>query len=230
MTYRPFLNDESGFEQWAKSHSFGIVINSSPGRLDKNYVKAHRPDCTSIQRHIGATTVYSKHCFDSAAEALDFLKSNGVSEPTFGCTWCKVSALKPTESEQKLQDRAEVLLKEGFSDPPPGNRTPSKTPTNISELVQRDPAVVAWVHHAADGQCEFCTSNAPFLTSNGRPYLEVHHVKTLAEGGPDTTDNAVALCPNCHRAMHYAKDRKILISEIYRRVPRLKDPDNQGRV
>ena len=47
-----------------------------------------------------------------------------------------------------------------------------------------------------------------FLNGRGTPYLEVHHVKTLAEGGADTIDNAVALCPTCHRALHHAHDRE----------------------
>lgn len=35
------------------------------------------------------------------------------------------------------------------------------------------------------------------------PYLEVHHIIFLAQGGDDTVDNAEALCPNCHRRKHY---------------------------
>ncbi|MEO1942713.1 MAG: HNH endonuclease [Candidatus Thioglobus sp.] len=30
----------------------------------------------------------------------------------------------------------------------------------------------------------------------------MHHIHQLADGGEDTTENAVALCPNCHRMMH----------------------------
>jgi 5-methylcytosine-specific restriction protein A len=28
----------------------------------------------------------------------------------------------------------------------------------------------------------------------------------LSDGGRDTVDNAVALCPNCHRECHHGKD------------------------
>ena len=35
------------------------------------------------------------------------------------------------------------------------------------------------------------------------PYLEVHHKIRLSDGGEDTIDNVVALCPNCHRKAHY---------------------------
>ena len=37
---------------------------------------------------------------------------------------------------------------------------------------------------------------------DGTHYLEVHHIDQLAKGGADTVENAVALCPNCHRKMH----------------------------
>lgn len=33
----------------------------------------------------------------------------------------------------------------------------------------------------------------------GQPFLEVHHIHYLSNGGNDTIDNVIALCPNCHR-------------------------------
>lgn len=33
-------------------------------------------------------------------------------------------------------------------------------------------------------------------------YLETHHIVWVSQGGSDTMDNTVALCPNCHRKMH----------------------------
>src|ERR1043166_2886357 len=32
--------------------------------------------------------------------------------------------------------------------------------------------------------------------------LDVHHLDPVADGGPDTADNLLALCPNCH-ALHH---------------------------
>jgi 5-methylcytosine-specific restriction enzyme A len=32
---------------------------------------------------------------------------------------------------------------------------------------------------------------------------EIHHVKLLADSGEDTVENAMALCPNCHRESHF---------------------------
>lgn len=87
------------------------------------------------------------------------------------------------------------------SSPPKGQIEPSRT-TACTTVYQRDPEVVAWVLNQADGMCERCDSPAPFIKEDGTPFLEVHHVRRLADGGPDTTDNAVALCPNCHRELH----------------------------
>jgi 5-methylcytosine-specific restriction endonuclease McrA len=83
----------------------------------------------------------------------------------------------------------------------------SKTPEVVfvqSKAFLRNPDVVAEVLLRANGVCEQCGSNAPFLRAkDGTPYLEVHHRKPLADHGEDSVDNAIALCPNCHRKSHY---------------------------
>ena len=62
--------------------------------------------------------------------------------------------------------------------------------------------VSVYVKKRAKGKCDLCGQDAPFLDNYGIPYLEEHHVDRLTDGGDDTIDNAVALCPNCHRKMH----------------------------
>jgi 5-methylcytosine-specific restriction enzyme A len=89
-------------------------------------------------------------------------------------------------------------------EPPSGQATPSKTTTAVTSFV-RDPAVKAWVLRRAKGNCECCNSPAPFVMPDGTPFLEVHHLRTLADGGSDRVSNAVAACPNCHRQMHHGK-------------------------
>ena len=71
----------------------------------------------------------------------------------------------------------------------------------------RSAAVRAYVLARADGVCEGCQSAAPFRTGSGRPYLEIHHIRRLSDGGPDHPRWVVALCPNCHRRAHYGEDR-----------------------
>ena len=69
----------------------------------------------------------------------------------------------------------------------------------------RSEALKLYVVARSKGKCEGCGCDAPFLTKTG-PFLECHHVHRLADGGPDHPKNVVALCPNCHRRAHYAKD------------------------
>lgn len=74
----------------------------------------------------------------------------------------------------------------------------------IIETYKRNPDVVAEVLHRASGKCERCQEPAPFKRKKDEsPYLEVHHRKQLSAGGEDTVANATALCPNCHRNLHY---------------------------
>ena len=72
----------------------------------------------------------------------------------------------------------------------------------------RKPVVVAGALVRAGGKCEMPGCTTPlFHKDDGSPYLEVHHVDPLGEGGADELANAAALCPRCHREMHFGKDR-----------------------
>jgi 5-methylcytosine-specific restriction enzyme A len=66
----------------------------------------------------------------------------------------------------------------------------------------RDAAVAEYARRLADGKCDLCDKPAPFHNKADQAYLECHHIIWLAKGGEDAIENAVALCPNCHRKMH----------------------------
>ena len=51
----------------------------------------------------------------------------------------------------------------------------------------------------AKGHCQLCGLKAPFQEADGTPYLEPHHLVPVSNGGSDTPNNMVVLCPNCHR-------------------------------
>lgn len=67
---------------------------------------------------------------------------------------------------------------------------------------ERNQYIAEYTKERAKGICDLCGKEAPFKDKNGRPYLESHHVITLAENGPDAIYNTVAICPNCHRKIH----------------------------
>lgn len=85
------------------------------------------------------------------------------------------------------------------------NREPKET---VATIYYRDPYLKEMVKRIAEGKCQYCGADAPFKDKNKEPYLEEHHVKRLADGGKDTIDNVVAVCPNCHRKMHILKEEK----------------------
>lgn len=93
-------------------------------------------------------------------------------------------------SLDELRERAKKYPKK------PGKRSTSSTD------YQRNEWVIMYALTRANGVCELCEKDAPFNKKDGSAYLEVHHIKHLANDGDDIVENVAALCPNCHRKMH----------------------------
>lgn len=81
-----------------------------------------------------------------------------------------------------------------------------ETTTQEVTAYDRSTAIREYVIARADGQCEGCGDDAPFIGSTGEPYLHAHHIDELSSGGEDTLENVIALCPNCHYRVHHARD------------------------
>ena len=132
----------------------------------------------------------------------------------------KLRAYGATSNPVILEQRVSTLRKKPIGAVPRGRTNPPQVASPTTSFV-RDPAVKNWVLQTANGVCEGCDSSAPFLGMDGYAYLEVHHVLTLAGRGSDTTTNAVALCPNCHRRCHFSSDRDEFKVALYEKVDRL---------
>jgi 5-methylcytosine-specific restriction protein A len=126
----------------------------------------------------------------------------------------------PNPRSAAFESQVVAARKRPESPVPVGNNAPTAE-ARQAQVYDRDPAVKAWVLATAKGTCESCKQAAPFLTVDNEPFLEVHHVRHLADGGSDTTTNAVAVCPNCHRALHYSADRQKLVAALFERLTRL---------
>ena len=89
-----------------------------------------------------------------------------------------------------------------------------KLAEQIKRIFRRSAFVAAYAKARADGICEACLRPAPFSTKSGEPFLEVHHIDRLADGGADRCDQVAAICPNCHRRCHYGLDGEEYNSKI----------------
>jgi 5-methylcytosine-specific restriction enzyme A len=112
-----------------------------------------------------------------------------------------------TDAQNQFEREVSTMLELSVSEriaklPLPGSKP--KFGYSQVKTFYRSAAVVAEVRLRAGGKCESCHQTAPFLRAqDGQPYLEVHHIVKLADNGEDTVENAIAVCPNCHRFHHY---------------------------
>ena len=152
---------------------------------------------------------------------LDFLEKRGVLE---------VEDYLETESPEVLSERTRKIVTSkraigGLTGEIRGNPQPRRSDRRTSAY-ERSPLVKAFVLGVAQGICEMCGEEGPFQVK-GWPYrfLEIHHIQRLADGGPDTPQNAVAVCPNCHRLLHLASKREMTRARVrlFRRVARLRE-------
>jgi len=111
----------------------------------------------------------------------------------------KVEAEPAVPSALTLED----LRRLAFSAATESSQAPSQGMRNV---YQRSRDVRVYVLARANGKCEGCSAPAPFLRSDGTPYLEPHHLRRLSDGGPDHPAHVIALCPNCHRRVHAGAD------------------------
>lgn len=100
---------------------------------------------------------------------------------------------------------------------------PPKEPKEGKRVVrERSEAVRLYVFRRANGVCEGCAQPAPFRRQrDGTPYLEPHHMRRLADGGPDHPASVAAICPNCHRRVHSGEDGDVFNRELAQRIAAL---------
>lgn len=103
---------------------------------------------------------------------------------------------------------------------PSGNEFPDRK-RFVGSLFSRDNRVRNEVLKRSTGKCEHCSALG-FKKQDGSHYLETHHIISLAEQGPDTLDNVIALCPNHHREAHFGEDWEKLEAELIIKLAKLR--------
>ena len=62
--------------------------------------------------------------------------------------------------------------------------------------------------------CQITGDQFVFAKTNNQPYLEVHHLIPLSEGGSDNPANLVVVSAHIHKMLHYADVEGLNLSDI----------------
>jgi hypothetical protein len=197
---RPYANESQTLQQLTWANLGYRLARARP-------VRARWPDLKITEAF--------HFCMANVALLPEREKGNGSRPTSIGMSDLPGRRDRSTADEEELDEKTEetILLLESNED----SAVPIGKPAGVQQPVRvvgsrlgyaRDADVRGWVLYHAKGICQRCGQKAPFLNSRDRPFLEVHHLLHLAKGGPDTVENTVALCPNCHRQLHLGKHRK----------------------
>jgi hypothetical protein len=99
-----------------------------------------------------------------------------------------------------------------------GSPAAPSTKVAATRRYDRSPIVVAYALVRAQFRCEVpdCR-NEVFVDEGGLPFMEVHHIQPLNEGGVDKPENVACVCANHHREAHHgrrARDIKLVLSAL----------------
>lgn len=92
------------------------------------------------------------------------------------------------------------------------NSTETPAPQQVivsGKVYLRDSMVRAAALARAKRRCEFC-GQPGFATTNGKVFLETHHIIPLSEGGHDVITNVAAVCANHHREAHHGAQAELI--------------------
>lgn len=213
-----------------KGFEFSVDTNNRP---QGPTIYACRIIGTKIKRKLGYGPVYGMS-FIGHSEGWRWVMNHNVREAISTLGWFGSPTQRRRGPKRRHQDvvpsdpnaefdlAVRTLLRRKELSRPTGTKNPERL-TVMTIRVRRDPHVVAWVLQQAKGKCDCCKKKAPFEDVNNFQFLEVHHIWRLADGGPDTPENAVAICPNCHRELHYGRRALELVEDMYSRIKRLKN-------
>ena len=105
--------------------------------------------------------------------------------------------------------------------------TPDYSPVKISEKVvgttssyKRNESIAKKAIAISKFKCDLDATHETFITKNGKPYMEAHHLIPInAQGdfnvGLDCEANIVSLCPTCHKMLHYGDNIVAQLKKLY---------------
>lgn len=217
MSEIEFKDDDVRYLRWLSENPRGYVLTTSKAK-PAHYMALHTAGCRLIKKYTISQSGdaftgngYIKVCAADPRDLLSWITRNGGNGFSKECSKCNpcVPTSEPIFHEVVIDTFERGLARSLRNAAARRERLKSaekkpKVIFVISKAFVRNYDVVAEVLDRANGKCERCKKSAPFnRAKDGTPYLEVHHKIQLAKGGLDSVENAIALCPNCHRQEHH---------------------------
>ncbi len=165
-----------------------------------------------------------------------FTKNEGLINLSNAMTFDESSTFPKFSSSLKIdEDNTEAVIKEKkeTSKPTPSGKTKPKKEIAFTDLLfeddlaNKEPQIKERTSKVRQRNkkavnalknlyktCQITDNEYVFNKSDGEPYLEVHHLIPLGEGGADHPANLVVISAHIHRMLHYADVSEIDLGKI----------------
>lgn len=199
----------------------------------KKYKELVRQIANKLNMSEGTAENYSERLFNLFNKLNKFDLHNGLQDCTADLKLAGENVFNPKDFESKVTlninslnddlknriNKAQKLTNEERNIAlKKSNPIPKKINIQTTGFIRNEYVILA-VLERANGFCEGCDTKAPFISkAKKKPYLEVHHIIQLANGGHDTIENSIALCPNCHRESHFGLLSKKLVNKFQKTI------------
>lgn len=191
---------------------------NKPARLKEIYlyVKEIREE-RGAQLPIEYPAIIRRTLQENSKEAKSSLNKESLFRPTEGLGQ-GVWELDITEASL-ARENIESLREKAYSISSITNEPKQQT----QKRRDRNRIVQAYAKRRANGYCECCGEPAPFLDKNKEPFLEVHHIIELSQGGEDSPNWVAAITPNCHRRIHLGIDGEEINKQLQKKIQTKED-------
>jgi 5-methylcytosine-specific restriction endonuclease McrA len=220
-------NTEAGGDTWSRpatSETMGItpiaeIENDNNSHIEsaQNSDETSTTEQTSTSRDDseGGTETTSAGGTSSGTPTAETNETETQTEPESSTGRTNPTGESPPTNLPKLRELRRRAEKESSENP---KREDVSSSTTATSRYKRSSAVREYALARAEGTCEVCEKDAPFINESGDPYLEVHHVNELSEGGADDPSIVGAVCPSCHKEIHYGKHGDELNEKLRERL------------
>ena len=212
---------------YIKGREFTIgPVKASPGfEVEVKVIDGQRAECLTDhvlpgkeeEERVDSGSTKSDEQHDNIVEPGDEQREDHTPETEINTEVEEDAVSNGFSTPVPLEADLEELRREAEMDAEDDVTIETTSRSSVNEYA-RSAKIRRYVKARADGECEGCGSPAPFTSTTGHPYLHAHHVHELSDGGSDTPDTVIALCPNCHYEVHHGEDGDEYNNELINRL------------